>query len=111
MPYVARMLRIQTKQMNLQNMLIGRSSINCSKANVRAGLRDAVIGVPAGISGALTAPGGASGVNVLAACTRSATNAEKILAGAQETTGTVTANVLGYEGPVSPSDVQQARAL
>jgi hypothetical protein len=50
-------------------------------------------------------------VNVLAACTRSATNAEKILAGAQETTGTVTANVLGYEGPVSPSDVQQARAL
>lgn len=108
---MARLLRIQTKQMNLQNMLMGRTSLNCSRANVRGGLRDAVIAVPAGVAGANTAPGGASGVTVMTACTRSATYGEKVLAGAQETTGTVTANVLGFEGNLSPSDVQQARNL
>jgi len=58
------LLEIQVKQMNLQLMLQGRSSINCSKATLRAGLRDAVIQVPSGASGAATSPGGANGAAV-----------------------------------------------
>lgn len=105
------LLTAQTKQMNLQLMLQGRQTLNCSKATLRAGLRDAVILVPTGAGGANTSPGGASGVNVLNACTRNATEGEKILAGAAEQTGTVTANVLGFEGSLSGADVQAAREL
>jgi len=109
--FTNRLLAIQTKQMNLQNLIVGRATLNCSKTNVRAWLRDAVIQVPAGANGANVNPGGTNGGTVLALCTRSATSGEKVLAGAQETTGGVTANVLGYEGQISPSDVQQARSL
>lgn len=83
--------------------------INASKANVRAGLRDAVIGVPTGASGASTAPGGSSGVNVLNACVRSARLIEKVLATGPATTGTVTANIMGYVGEISRNEVGVAR--
>lgn len=102
------LLEIQVKQMNLQLMLQGRSALNCGKATLRSGLRDAVIQVPSGAGGAATSPGGASGVNVMTVCTRSATVAEKALAGAQETTGTVTANVIGFEGAITADDVAAA---
>lgn len=111
--YTNRLLAIQTKQMNLQNMLIGRSSINAAKVNIRAGLRDAVIAVPAGASGAAVSPGGASGATVLAACIRNATRIEKLLATASQgsdTTGTTTARVMGFEGQVSYQDIEAARA-
>jgi len=78
---------------------------------LRAGLRDAVIQVPSGIGGAATSPGGAGGATVMGVCVRDATLGEKILAGAQETTGGVSAAVLGYEGALSSDDVQQAREL
>ncbi len=110
----ARLLTIQTKQMNLQLMLQGRESINCSRPNVRAGLRDAVIQIPSGANGANTSPGGASGATVLGVCTRNATEAEKILAAASQasdTTGGVTARVMGWEGQLSASDVLVARNL
>lgn len=105
------LLTVQTKQMNLQLMLQGRDRLDCSKATLRAGLRDAVIQLPTGVGGANTSPGGASGVTVLTACTRNATEAEKILAGAEETTGTVSANVLGFEGALRGQDVESARQL
>lgn len=108
------LLTAQTKQMNLQLMLQGRDKFNAAPPNARGGLRDAVIQLPTGSGGANTSPGGASGVNVLNACTRNATEAEKILvtnSQASDQTGTVTARVMGFEGNVSPSDVQQARAL
>jgi hypothetical protein len=105
-----RLLIIQTKQMNLQNMLIGRDAIDAGKANIRAGLRDAVIQVPAGASGAAVAPGGASGATVLNALTRSATRAEKVLATPNQTTGAVSAGLLNFEGKVSYLDVEAARA-
>lgn len=107
--YTNRALLAQTKQMNLQLMLQGRTTLDCSKANIRAGLRDAVIQVPTGVGGAPTAPGGASGATVLTACTRAASLAEKILAGSPVATGTVTANLLGFEGTVTYQDVQAAR--
>ena len=102
--YTNRALLAQTKQMNLQLMLQGRQSLDCSKANLRSGLRDAVIAVPTGAGGANTSPGGASGVTVLTTCTRLAKRVESILAAGPQTTGTVTANVLTFEGSVDDSD-------
>jgi len=99
------LLEIQVKQMNLQLMLQGRSALNCGKATLRAGLRDAVIQVPSGANGAATSPGGANGANVMTFCTRNARVVEKALAGAQETTGTVTANLVGFEGTITAEDV------
>jgi hypothetical protein len=106
-----RLLLIQTKQMNLQNMLMGRFVIDASKANVRAGLRDAVIQIPAGSLGANVSPGGASGANVLNVMTRNATRAEKvlILPGGVVATGAVSASLLGFEGEITSTDVNQAR--
>ncbi len=109
-----RLLTAQTKQMNLQLLLQGRDTLNASPVTVRASLRDAVINLPTGASGAATSPGGASGVNALNACVRNATEAEKVLATASQssdTTGTVTARVLGFEGQVSGQDVETARNL
>lgn len=107
----AQLMVIQTKQLNLQNMTLGRVSVDASKANIRLGLRDAVIQVPAGAAGVAVAPGGASGATVLNICTRSATRAEKVLvqAGGALQTGTVSASLLGFEGAVSSGDVNQAR--
>ena len=108
------LLTAQTKQMNLQLMLQGRDRFNAAPPNARGGLRDAVIQLPTGAGGANTSPGGASGVTVLTACTRNATAAEKILATASQgsdTTGGVTARVLGFEGVLSGQDVEAARSL
>lgn len=101
---IGRLLTIQTKQMNLQLMLQGRETLNCARPNVRGGLRDAVIQIPSGASGANTSPGGANGSTVLAQCVRAATRAEVMLAAqsqASDTTGTTTARVLTFEGDVS----------
>ena len=108
--YSARALAIQTKQMNLQNMLIGRDKIDASKANIRAGLRDAVIQLPSGVGGAFVAAGGASGVTVLNTCVRNATRLEKLLSIGNGTTGTVTAGILGFEGNVNYQMIEEARA-
>jgi len=105
-----RLLVIQTKQMNLQNMLTGRTKIDASKDNIRAGLRDAVIAIPAGAGGASVSPGGASGVNVLNVCVRPATRAEKLLNTGSLTTGTVTAFGLGFEGKFTQQIIEEARA-
>lgn len=107
--YTARAMAIQTKQMNLQNILQGRDTLDCSKVNVRAGLRDAVIAVPAGTNGASVSPGGTSGVTVLANCIRPATRLEKLLSTGSATTGSTTANLLGFEGRVSYHDIDVAR--
>lgn len=110
----AQLLAIQTKQIDLQMMTQGRQTLDASKPNIRSGLRDSVIQLPAGAGGAAVTAAGASGVNVLNACTRAATEAEKILATASsgsDTTGSVTARVLGFEGFVSGQDVEAARNL
>ena len=107
--FTNRALVIQTKQMNLQNILQGRSTIDSSKANVRAGLRDAVILLPAGTGGAMVSAGGLGGATVLAACLRIATRAEALYATTQSTTGTITGNLLVFEGSISGTEVQIAR--
>ena len=103
--YTNRALLAQTKQMNLQLMLQGRQTLDASKANLRAGLRDAVTQVPTGAGGAMTSPGGASGVTVLTVCTRTATRCEAALAGSTSTTGTVTAAALTFEGNIDQASV------
>lgn len=103
-----RAIAIQIKQTNLQMLTQGKTSLDASKANVRAWLRDCVIALPSGAAGASTSAAGVNGVNALTACTRNARYIEKILAGASATTGTVTANLLGFEGTVSYQDVQSA---
>lgn len=106
--FTNRALLAQTKQINLQIMLQGVDRLDCTGAQVRADLRDAVIQLPTGTGGAMVAAGGASGSNVLNACTRPANILEKVLAGASSTTGTVTANMLGFEGSVSGPEVHTA---
>lgn len=103
-----RLLAIQTKQINLQSMLQGRTTVDASKANLRAGLRDAVTGLPAGASGAAISAGGAGGATVLNAMTRKATRFEKLFASTTATTGSITANLLVLEGAVSFGDVETA---
>lgn len=97
-----RLLLIQTKQMNLQNMLVGRETVDATKPKVRAALRDAVITLPAGASGASVSAGGASGVNVMTALTRVATRFEKLFSSAAVATGNVSAGVPTLQGSVSP---------
>ena len=100
---------VNIKQMNLQNMLVGRDRIDCSRPNIRAGLRDAVVALPTGAGGASLSAGGASGATVLAACTRTATRVEKVLSTGSATTGSTTANLLGFEGTVVYTDIVAAR--
>lgn len=107
--FTNRTLVVQTKQMNLQLMLQGRQTVDASKANVRAGLRDAVIALPSGAGGVASSAGGASGVNVMNALTRKSTLAEKVLVAGSAQTGTVTANLIGWEGTVTYSDIETAR--
>jgi hypothetical protein len=105
---IGRLLTVQTKQINLQLMLQGRDTLNCSRPNVRGGLRDCVIQVPTGAGGAMTAPGGSSGATVLANCVRTITVAEALLAAnsqASDTTGSTTARVLTFEGQVQVGEV------
>lgn len=106
--YTNRLLAVQTKQMNLQLMVQGRQTLDASKANVRLGLRDAVIQLPTGASGAAVSAAGANGVNVLNACLRNATLGEQVLNAGSATTGGVTANLLGFEGSLNYQDIEAA---
>lgn len=107
---------VNVKQMLMQNLLAFRSTFNASLPNNRAGLRDAVIQLPTGaLDGngkpGLTSAGGASGVNVLTVCLRDAREIERVLSTGPQTTGTVTGDVMGFEGNISPADVEFARNL
>lgn len=108
--YTNRILLVQTKQMNLQNMLIGRETVNAGLARLRSSLLDAVTNLPTGANGSLRSAGGAGGARVMAALTRVATRAEALLSPTEVTTGTVTARSLAFEGELSYMDVLSALA-
>jgi hypothetical protein len=98
------------KQSNIWALLdVTNGSIDATKPNIRAGLRDAVISIPTGAAGANVHPGGASGVDVLTACTRKALLIEKVLTLGSATTGTVTADLPGYVGTIQYQFVTTAR--
>lgn len=99
-----RSLACQGKQFNLQTMLVGRATLDASKANLRAGLQDALTAIPSGASGANKAGGWPAVQFILS---RKAKLIEKILStgtGSQATPAT-----MGYEGSISGSDVTSAR--
>lgn len=101
--FIARLLVIQTKQFNMQTLLPKETgaTMDTSKANIRGGLRDAVISLPAGASGASISAGGAGGANVLNACVRLARRVEALFASAPVATGPVSAGIMGWEGDIS----------
>lgn len=106
-----RLLAVQTKQMNLQTLVFGREFLDMSKAEIRGSLRDAVIQIPAGASGAVVTAAGASGVDLLNAGRRVGTRLEAILTSGTAQTGTVTANLFGYEGTITYQEVGEVRRL
>lgn len=107
--YTNRVMTIQVKQMNLQNILIGRQTIDSSKANIRKGLVDSTSNVRAGAGGANVDPGGQNPSLVMQTCVRNARRIEKVLAGANKTTSGVAAAVMGFTGDISQQDVQASR--
>ena len=106
----ARAQAAQIKRDNLWALTdVTNGFINAAKPNIRSALRDAVIALPTGAGGASTTSGGASGVNVLTACTRKARLIEKVLTTGAATTGTVTADVMGFVGEIQRQEVEIAR--
>lgn len=102
-----RELVCQGKQFNLEILLQGQVTVSGARANVRAGLQDALTNVPSGVSGATVAAGWV-GVrdNVLA---RKATRLEKLFATGQSGASSALAATMAIEGPISYQDVQEAR--
>jgi hypothetical protein len=100
----------QTKRDNLWALLdVTNGFVNASKANIRLALQDAVISIPTGVAGAAVSAGGSSGANVLNACTRDAKVIEQVLNVGNQTTGTVTAAIMGYVGDITKEDVGISR--
>lgn len=102
--YMNRALMCQAKQLNLQIMLQGQTKVDATRANLRAGLQDALTNVPSGTSGATLSAGW---VPVRDAMKRFATRAEEALA-----TGTgsdASPGVATYEGMLSYVDASNIR--
>lgn len=108
--FQSRQIACQTKQMNLQTMIVGQASINGSKPNIRAGLQDALTNIPSGTNGALRAAGWVTVRDTVLA--RAAKRAEKLLANTSGGNGgtAATAATLVFEGDLSAGDVSRARA-
>ena len=99
--YNNRAQAILIKQANLQLMLVGKDTIDMSKANIRAGLKDATTGLPSGNSGANRSATGTNGVNILNAGLKALNRVEALFAVDTATTGTITANIRVVEGTVN----------
>lgn len=100
--YTNRALVAQAKQLNLQIILQGRSTIATGKLNVRQGLQDALLNVPTGVGGALLDAGWAGANRVKAVINRPVTRAERIFATGTGTTAVP--GVLGWEGQLTEVD-------
>lgn len=98
-----RALSCQGKQFNIQTLLQGRQTLDATKANLRAGLQDALTNIPSGVGGALVG-GGWAAVNLV--LQRMATNAEKLFATGTGTTASP--GLLVFQGAISDYDVIQA---
>ena len=98
-----RNLQCQSKQLALQTILMGREQINATKANIRAGLQDALTAIPSKSDGSNQAAGWLAVVPVLK---RAATKAEAVYVTG---TGTDAApGLLVWEGQININDVGAA---
>ncbi len=84
--FTNRILVCQTKQMAVQQQLLGKTQVNTGKTNIRGAFSDALVNVPSGASGALIDAGWLGAGKVKAAISRPASRLEKVFA-----TGTGTA--------------------
>lgn len=92
--------RCQGKQLNLQILLQGREVLPTGRANIRAGLSDALLNVPAGTGGAMLDAGWLGAGKVKAAISRAANRAEAVFASGTGTAGTP-GNLGSWEGGVT----------
>ena len=104
--YRDRALDCQGKQFNLQTMLQGRETINASKINIRAGLQDALTGIPSKADGTNQSAGWAT---VQTTLQKKATNIEKLFStgtGTAVSPATITSGLSNHL--VSPDEVVTA---
>lgn len=102
--WLNRALAAQGKQFNIQTLLQGRDTINPARANVRAGLQDALTGLPTGPAGATRAAGW---VALQLIMSRKARRAEKTLSTGPGTQATPATMV--FEGTVSAQEASLMR--
>jgi hypothetical protein len=99
--YQARAQACQCKQINFQNLTLGRTTAPMKRLGYRAGLQDCLTNIPAGAGGALIA---ANWVGVRDAAKFMATRGEKLFAtgnGAQ-----ATPSDLAVEGDITEADIK-----
>lgn len=105
--FTNRALVCQAKQINLQIILQGQTSIATGKVSLRQGLTDALLDVPAGAGGALLDAGWLGAGKVKATIQRACNRVERIWA-----TGTGTSNTPGdlgeFDGSVTAQEVSDA---
>lgn len=101
-----RALACQGKQFNLQTMLTGRTVVNSDKANIRAGIQDALTNLPSKADGTTQAAGWNA---VEAIMKRLATRAEKLFATGTGTLGTPA--LMAFSGSITQDDVTTAREM
>lgn len=103
-----RSLACQGKQFNLQTILIGsQGALNAAKANVRAGLQDALTGIPSGTGGATQAAGWVAVRDTVLA--RSASWVEKLFSAGGNGSTPAQAGTMGLEGPITAGDIDAVR--
>ena len=107
--FLNRSQAIIIKQANLLAFL-KRDTLNFARPLIRSGLRDSVIALPSGAAGAAASAAGASGANVLTVGTRAINKLEKLLSTGSQTTGTVTAEILSFEGSMTTQIVSDVLA-
>lgn len=105
--WMNRSLVCQGKQFNIQTMLTGREFIDPSKANIRAGLQDALTQIPSGPAGAMRAAGWTTLQPLLS---RNVTRFERLFVTGGNGTSAVPANLV-VEGPLTYQEVMAARSL
>ena len=111
--YQNRALLCQTKQMNLQLLLQGRTTFDAGRTNLRTGLNDATTSIPSGAGGINKSGGWA---NILPNLSRKLMNGEKVFAfdDGVGTGNTITdprgastnPDGVGYKGLIDPADIR-----
>ena len=103
--YNNRAQAILIKQANLQLILVGKATVDMSKANIRAALKDATTSLPSGNSGANRSATGTNGINLLNAGLKALNRVEAFFATTSETTGAVTASIRVVQGALTEQNV------
>lgn len=98
--FTNRNLVCQSKQITLQTLLQGKTSVNSVKPNIREGFRVALTDIPSGVGGALVDAGWSE---VKVAMTRHGTRLEQLLAGVSGTSAEPAYTV--YDGVISAQEV------